>query len=98
MQRHEVFAARPCRGKCQGNDVRSLMKNGDVMHDSIINYLVNLSNNNKIGNSNDHAHNNKLVPVRKDHGNLFCLLNNTFTIFNKKRGTWDEETIKRCVA
>ena len=70
------------------------MKNGDVVNDSIRNFLVNLNNNNKIGHSNDGMSINEVVIVREDYGNLFCLFDNVLDIVNKKRGSWDECTIK----
>ena len=62
------------------------MKNGDVMHNDICNYLVNLNNNYKVGNSNDHVYNDELVTTCRDNGNLFCLFDNVFAIINKKEG------------
>ena len=70
------------------------MKNRDVSHDSMNNYLVSINNNNKIVNFNDDVFKNEVVTVCKDYGNLFFLFDNVFDIVNKKRGCCDDGTIK----
>ena len=84
---------RHCGGQLQGNSIRRLMKNGDVAHNDICNYLVNLNNNHKIGNSNNYVSNDELVTTCRYHGNLFYLFDSFFLLLIK-RGTLDEDTIK----
>ena len=69
----------------EGNVIRKLTKNGDVACNGICNYLVNLINNHKIGNSNDHASNDELVTTCRDYGNLLCLFDNVLLLSIKER-------------
>ena len=68
----------------QGNTIRRLMNNGDFMYNEVCNYLVNLKNYQKIGNSNDYVSNEELVTTCKDYGNLYCVFDNIFLLSTTK--------------
>ena len=97
LRRHKIIAVRQCGGELQGNAVRRLMKHGDVMCNDISNYLIDQNNNDKVGNSNDMISDEEIKATCTDHDNLFCLFDKVFSMLNRKRGSFDELTIKSYV-
>ena len=71
-------------GDLEGNSIRRLMAKGDEIYQEIADFLCEMNELNKIGNSNATITNEEIRTICKDYGNIFCLFDNVFAILNTK--------------